>query len=340
NAGENPASNSATYTVETPTFSLQKPERAGYDGNWSAGSTITQGSVGNKIFIATWTPIEYTITYLNVRDEEVPDANPRQYTVESPDIILLPPYRKGYTGKWVEDHEIKQGSTGNRIFTAQWEENAVESLYFTIDEVGENHITVSGELVYTGTVELGIVIASKESPRITDKDAIVKQIFPEKDFAVVIDHLQANTAYCARVFSIHDGDTLYTPSQFFTTKGTSSSYAINILNAATRRPSFVDVLVQVLDDNQQGVGYFRNNDFRILEDGEENQSTEIHKYVRKMDEIPFEINTMLVLDYTSSLDGGGQDGFAKIKQAAVNTVRNRMANQKFGLIAFYGTNPN
>ncbi|MCM1169723.1 MAG: InlB B-repeat-containing protein [Bacteroides sp.] len=340
NDGENPTANPATYTVETPMFTLRNPERAGYSGSWSEGNTVAKGTIGNKTFTAVWTPIVYTITYVNVRNEEVPEANPRQYTVESPDIVLLPPFREGYTGKWVEDNEIKHGSTGNRVFTARWEENAVASLYFTIDAVGESHITVSGELVYTGTVELGVVIASKESPLITDKGAIVRTMLPDKDFVATIDGLWENTAYCVRAFAIHDGDTLYTPSQFFSTKGTSSYYYVNILNAETRRPLFVDMLVQVLDENQQGVGYFRNNDFRILEDGEDNQSTEIHKYVRKMDEIPFEINTMLVLDYTSSLDGGGQNGFAKIKQAAVNTVRNRMANQKFGLIAFYGTNPN
>lgn len=68
----NGKTNPDTYNIETPTFTLNNPTKTGYTfegwtGTDIAGTskivTINQGSIGNRTYTATWTPIEYSIVY-------------------------------------------------------------------------------------------------------------------------------------------------------------------------------------------------------------------------------------------------------------------------------------
>jgi len=63
--GVNAAGNPASYTIETPTFTLGDPTRDYYTfAGWTpADVTIEQGSTGNLSFTASWTPIAYSISY-------------------------------------------------------------------------------------------------------------------------------------------------------------------------------------------------------------------------------------------------------------------------------------
>ena len=58
--GTNPSSNPKTYTIETPTFTLKKPIRTGYKGEWSK-PTIYKGTTGNLTVTFNWQPIEYRV---------------------------------------------------------------------------------------------------------------------------------------------------------------------------------------------------------------------------------------------------------------------------------------
>jgi len=95
--------NPATYTIETADFTLTNPTREGYTfAGWTGTDiseatqavTIAKGSMGNRSYVATWTPILYTLTY-NLAGGEVATANPTEYTIESEDIILTNPTREG-----------------------------------------------------------------------------------------------------------------------------------------------------------------------------------------------------------------------------------------------------
>ncbi|MBO7433567.1 MAG: BspA family leucine-rich repeat surface protein, partial [Salinivirgaceae bacterium] len=62
--------NPETYNIETPTFTLEKPERTGYSfAGWYTGKgvdpdgIIAQGSYDNIAYTATWTANKYTITF-------------------------------------------------------------------------------------------------------------------------------------------------------------------------------------------------------------------------------------------------------------------------------------
>ena len=129
--------NPATYTIETADFTLTNPTREGYTfAGWTGTDiseatqavTIAKGSMGNRSYVATWTPILYTLTY-NLAGGEVATANPTEYTIESEDIILNNPTREGYTfAGWTgtdlteatQTVTIAKGSIGNREYTATW----------------------------------------------------------------------------------------------------------------------------------------------------------------------------------------------------------------------------
>lgn len=101
--GTNHAGNPANYTIETPTFTLQAPTRAGYEfEGWTydnvttpmATVTIARGSTGERTYTANWSPISYDITYIT---QEGTHSNPTSYTIESGTITLGDAELTGYT---------------------------------------------------------------------------------------------------------------------------------------------------------------------------------------------------------------------------------------------------
>ena len=119
NGGTNDGNNPATYTVEDE-IELAAPTRNGYAfAGWSDGGVIAKGSTGAKTFVASWTPINYTITY-TLNGGTNAQANPATYTIED-EVVLADPTRLGYTfNGWTEGDTIELGSTGAKTFTATW----------------------------------------------------------------------------------------------------------------------------------------------------------------------------------------------------------------------------
>ena len=130
--------NPTSYNVESAAITLVNPTREGYDfAGWTGTGlteatttvTIAKGSIGERSYTATWTPIEYAITYnLDGGTAE----NPVKYTIESADITLNNPTKTGYTFKgWKLNGEgeammsvtIAKGSTGKKAYTATWQIN-------------------------------------------------------------------------------------------------------------------------------------------------------------------------------------------------------------------------
>ncbi|MDY4221555.1 MAG: InlB B-repeat-containing protein [Candidatus Faecousia sp.] len=92
---------------------------------------------GSMTLYAGWKPVEYTITYKLGGGENDP-ANPVSYNIESGEIVLLDPTRKGYTFLgWTAAGEglsgsvdrIPAGSTGSVTLTAAWEVNTYTISY-------------------------------------------------------------------------------------------------------------------------------------------------------------------------------------------------------------------
>ncbi len=130
--------NPTEYNVETAAFTLTNPTREGYDfagweGTGITGTattvTIAKGSIGDRAYTATWTPIVYDITY-DLAGGSVATANPTSYTIETATFTLTNPTKahwifRGWTGTGLsaaaQTVTIAKGSIGTCAYTATWE---------------------------------------------------------------------------------------------------------------------------------------------------------------------------------------------------------------------------
>ena len=144
NEGENDPENPKKYTIET-SITLNNPIRTGYFGKWTEGCIIPLGSTGNKTFTAKWKATEYTITYgLNGGINH--PQNPATYTIESPEIELQNPTKKGYDFEGWKTSDgtvatgiiIPKGSIGNKNYTADWE---AKTYTITLNVMGGKALT-------------------------------------------------------------------------------------------------------------------------------------------------------------------------------------------------------
>ncbi|MBQ9730084.1 MAG: InlB B-repeat-containing protein, partial [Clostridia bacterium] len=103
NGGTVATANATSYNIETATFTLNNPTKEGYTfAGWTGTGlneatvnvSIAQGSMGNRTYVATWTPIDYTITY-NLNNGTA--SNVANYTIETATFTLNNPTRAGYT---------------------------------------------------------------------------------------------------------------------------------------------------------------------------------------------------------------------------------------------------
>lgn len=124
------------YTVKSDPIILPTPTRNGYEFSGWTGEGITTpqteviiptGSTGNRTYTANWKVIEYTIT---LDTNGGPAMASIRYTVEDSVTLRIPPDRPGYEfAGWVLDGSgqfpstpmiIPKGSTGDRIYKAEW----------------------------------------------------------------------------------------------------------------------------------------------------------------------------------------------------------------------------
>lgn len=124
------------YTVIDDEFALPTPTRNGYEFVGWTGEGITtpqtsvkipKGSTGNKAYTANWKVIRYTITLVTNGGPVIASI---RYTVEDSVTLPIPPDRPGYEfSGWVLDGSgqfpstpmiIPKGSTGDRIYKAEW----------------------------------------------------------------------------------------------------------------------------------------------------------------------------------------------------------------------------
>ena len=124
------------YTMTDEDFELPTPTRNGYEFVGWTGKGITtpqtsvkipKGSMGNKAYTANWKVIRYTITLVTNGGAVIASI---RYTVEDSVTLPIPPERPGYEfAGWVLDGSgqfpstpmiIPEGSTGDRIYEAEW----------------------------------------------------------------------------------------------------------------------------------------------------------------------------------------------------------------------------
>ena len=130
--------NPTNFTKYTETFTLNNPEKQGYNFTGWTGSNgeepekivrVQKGTRENLNFTANFKPIEYNISYiLNDGTAE----NDENYTIESESFILNNPSKTGYTfigwtgtgyAEVSESVTIPSGSYGDKSFEAHFEAN-------------------------------------------------------------------------------------------------------------------------------------------------------------------------------------------------------------------------
>ena len=157
------------YTITDEEFELPTPTRNGYEFVGWTGERITtpqtsvkipKGSTGNKAYTANWKVIRYTITLVTNGGAVIASI---PYTVEDSVTLPIPPDRPGYEfSGWVLDGSgqfpstpmiIPKGSTGDRIYKAEWREAT-----YTITFVSHGRVynwvqyTINNQ-IYFGTPE-------------------------------------------------------------------------------------------------------------------------------------------------------------------------------------------
>ncbi len=163
--------NLTSYTVETATFKLINPTRTGYTfAGWtgtdldeaSTSVTVEKGSVGDRAYTATWTPVVYDITY-NLNGGSLADGvtNPENYTIETDTFTLSNPTKVGYafagwTGTDLDSAStavtVAKGSTGARAYTATWtESNANYNVIYYIEDLNADTYSQYGETQTVGS---------------------------------------------------------------------------------------------------------------------------------------------------------------------------------------------
>ena len=167
-----------SYNIETATFTLPTPTRKGYTfRGWtgSNGSTpqttvqVTKGSTGNKSFTASWTPVEYTITYYP--NGGTLKGQRTTYTIETASFVLVTPTQahhtflgwRGSNGSTPQTSvTVPRGTTGNLVYSADWKGTyATLARGATFNQRVKSLTCGSGATVYTDdTVIRGIAFTT------------------------------------------------------------------------------------------------------------------------------------------------------------------------------------
>ena len=100
----------------------------------------------------------------------------------------------------------------------------------------------------------------------------------------------------------------------------------------TAWPSFVNILFQVTDDEDQGVPFLTTEHFEVRENDQVVSPSESAMYVRKREagSYSFGLKTVLMLDTSVSI----RAHLAQIKEAALTLVRNRIPEQEIAVYEF------
>ncbi len=206
-----------TFTTETPTFLLATPQKAGYNFNgWydgvstSATVYVRQGTTRNLTYTARWSINSYSISYDLKGGKNNPD-NPTSYLVSSDEITIYPPTRDGYiftgwtgtglTGS-VSEITISTGSSGNRVYTANWTPELYNITYVLNDNDNPNNVGINPS---SFTVEQTVTLTPPEK-----EGATFAGWSGEKIQGVVLQYsFTPNTYYKNLTFTAHWNDADY-----------------------------------------------------------------------------------------------------------------------------------
>ena len=114
-------------------------------------------------------------------------------------------------------------------------------------------------------------------------------------------------------------------------QGTSDQGFVMIDHSiSTKLPNFVNILFQVVDLNGVGIDNLTTSDFTLLEDNQVISQSESNMQIQKRQQNPYTLQTVLVLDNSTSLTGE----ISQIRSAALDFVNNMIAQQEVAVYEF------
>ena len=169
--------NPMSYNVNTDTFTLNNPTKSGYTFTGWTGTdlnqatttvTISNGSTGNRSYVANWEIQSYSIAYSGLENASLTTENPTTYNVNTDSFTLNNPTKSGYTftgwtgtglSQATTSVTIAVGSTGNKNYEANWTLNGTSALanssyvgYYIKkgNEYAIIYVDLLGKTTYTG----------------------------------------------------------------------------------------------------------------------------------------------------------------------------------------------
>ncbi len=143
-----------------------------------------------------------------------------------------------------------------------------------------------------------------------------------------------STAYYWKIVAkFADGKTSNGSVWRFTTKqqGTSDQGFVMIDHSiSTQLPNFVNILFQVVDLNGVGIDNLTTADFTLLEDNQVISPSESNMQIQKRQQNPYTLQTVLVLDNSTSLTSE----ISQIRSAALDFINNMISQQEVAVLEF------
>ncbi|MFA7227594.1 MAG: VWA domain-containing protein [Melioribacteraceae bacterium] len=163
---------------------------------------------------------------------------------------------------------------------------------------------------------------------------IVASGIPSKSYVYPFP-LEYNSTYYWRVGANYpDGTKKVSPVQIFRTTANfnpaSSGYALYLKSKSTELPNLVHFLFQVVDLNNNTVPSLQTGDFEFFEDGFPIQSESLIE-IKKQDQLPYKIRTVLMLDNSTSLT---DTELGNVRNAVTSFIGKIKPNQEVAIYQF------
>ena len=325
--------NPSNYTFETEDITLCDPTKEGYTFlGWTSSEitvpltpvSIKKGSIGNRTYTANWSLIDYNITYNNVSGCTFATTNPTNYNIESDEITLSKPTKANdtftgwtYEGQTTPLLEVKipKGSTGDKIFNANWEAYAVVCLKsvatdFPID--GQIQLEFDKDIAWQDSYKANITITptTTTTPITTNSISYSNKILT----LTLTENLKYSSQYqiaVAGIENICDNNMTFTTVAWAVTPQISSQTSditkVNGVDRLVLQPTFtIDYGKKVLNQT------VAKNNIKFNDAALPNSCNIVFDEDGKIATLTFTANLNVFSDYTLSLEGFVDDDNASI----------------------------
>lgn len=177
-------------------------------------------------------------------------------------------------------------------------------------------------------------IQISESPNF-DRFVINEDFYPLElnSYSIPEARLRLGREYFFRIrkLAVSSSDSLV--SEWSGTSFTTTTSYIRLLpdSVFTAQPNNVNIMLHAASENNEGIDFLTRDSFELLENGFPISPTETNYQLSKLEGIPFNLQTVLMLDNSLSI---GESNLEFIKEAAKFFVRNKIPKMEVSVNVF------